>query len=51
MTHEELIIFMDSQVQLMLSADRNLSEDGELTAKGEALGNAFMFFVTSVSKK
>ena len=51
MSHEELIIFMDDQVQLLLKADRDLSDDGELTSKGEALGNAFMFFVTSVSKK
>jgi len=34
----------------MLEADRE-NNDGELSCNGEALANAFMFFVTSVSKK
>lgn len=34
----------------MLDEDRT-ANDGELTAKGESLANAFMFFVTQVSKK
>lgn len=50
MNHEEIIIFMDTQVSAILQQDRE-SNDGELSAKGEALANAFMFFVTSISKK
>ena len=48
--HEEIIIFMDEQVTKMLEADR-AQNDGELSSGGEALANAFMFFVTSVSRK
>ena len=48
--HEEIIIFMDEQVTKMLEADR-AQNDGELSSGGEAMANAFMFFVTSVSRK
>lgn len=34
----------------MLEADR-AANDGTISAKGEALSNAFMFFITSVSRK
>ena len=33
-----------------MKADKE-TNDGELSAKGEALANGFMFFITSISKK
>lgn len=48
--HEELVHFLEAQVEIYLKKDREDNE-GELTAKGEGLANAFMFFITRVSKK
>ena len=50
MNHEEIIIFMDSQITKNLQDDRS-KNNGELSAKGESLANAFMFFITNISKK
>ena len=50
MTHEEIIICLDNSVKNFLHNDK-ASNYGNFSAKGEALQNAFMFFVTSVSKK
>ena len=64
MTHEEMIEHIDQVVQDILKKDRESNSqaegednedgdagEGELTAKGEALQNAFMFFITQISKK
>jgi len=51
LSHEEIITTLDKVVQQKLVDDIDASETGHLTAKGEALQNAFMFFVTSVSRK
>lgn len=50
MNHEEILIFMETQVSTFLDKDRE-DNDGNLSAKGEALANAYMFFVTQVNKK
>ena len=50
MNHEEIIIFMEAQVKARLEEDMK-ENDGELSAKGESLSNAFTFFVTQISKK
>ena len=50
LTHEEIIKTLDTQVEGMLKKDRD-DNDGEMSVKGEALGNAFMFFVTAVSRR
>ena len=47
---EAIIITLDEQVESMLVKDKEDNE-GELSAKGEALSNAFIFFVTQVSRK
>ena len=50
MSHEEIIICLDAAVKTYLHSDRD-SNDGNLSSKGEALQNAFIFFVAAVSKK
>jgi len=50
MSHEEIIPHIDIAVKALIEADR-AENDGEISEKGEALSNAFMFFVTSISKK
>ena len=50
MNHEEIIIFLDTQIAAVLEKDRS-ENNGELSNKGESLANAFMFFITNVSKK
>jgi len=48
MNHEQIVICFDESVTKLLAKER---QSGTLSAKGEALQNAFMFFVTTVSKK
>ena len=50
MTHEEIIVCLDNSVKNFLHEDR-ANNFGNLSAKGETLQNAFMFFITSISKK
>ena len=50
MTHEEILIFMETQTTAFLGKGREAG-GGELSAKGEAVATAFMFFVTQVGKK
>ena len=48
MNHEQILACLDESVTKTLRVER---ENGTLSAKAEALQNAFMFFVTTVSKK
>ena len=50
MTHEEILSYIDTKVAAILEEDRN-QNDGELTAKGEAIQNGMMFLITTVSKR
>ena len=50
MNLDTMVVFMNTQVQNYLEQDKAKNE-GELTATGEGVANAFMFFVTRVSKK
>lgn len=50
MNHEEIIQALDLQVQKKLQVEFDLN-DGKITAKGEELSNAFMFFITYISRK
>lgn len=50
MTHEQIISQLDMQVTLWLQQDMD-SHDGKVSVKGEELQNAFMFFITHISRK
>ena len=50
LSHEAVVVTLDEQVDKMLKQDKE-SNDGEMTVKGEALSNAFMFFVTQISRR
>jgi hypothetical protein len=50
MTHEQIIQTLDIQVQKKIYQDMSANE-GRISAKGEELGNAFMFFITYISRK
>jgi hypothetical protein len=50
MTHEQIIQTLDIQVQKKIYQDMSANE-GRISAKGEELSNAFMFFITYISRK
>jgi len=49
LSHGQIVSCFDASVARLLEADREKSKDASLSPKGEALQNAFIFFVSSVS--